>query len=310
MIPTVAEVTEEIQSLLGDVEGRVFDSALALIGFKRAYRQLRQQMIKDQLPGVVSVVTFTVPASTTTLTPAAAGISNFGELIEIAERTPGTTESFVPMVELGTMATTDPATTLGWFEWREESFQFYGSSVTREVRIRYYDSGVPPTSGSVGIDGSLDFLAHFGAAAIGPSRGYDSAEILRLRTLAMGERLDGSGGMLYDLIQPMVRSLQRVQRQPRPYGAGAYSWKRSRPPLYIAAPPAEGGVTQIFSIAGSIDGVNTTFTLSAYPQHLDLYNNGLLQYPDVAYTRTGPVVTFLVGYIPQTGDLLRAEGIV
>jgi hypothetical protein len=127
--------------------------------------------------------------------------------------------------------------------------------VTREVRIRYYDSGVPPTSGSVGIDGSLDFLAHFGAAAIGPSRGYDSAEILRLRTLAMGERLDGSGGMLYDLIQPMVRSLQRVQRQPRPYGAGAYSWKRSRPPLYIAAPPAEGGVTQIFSIAGAIDGV-------------------------------------------------------
>jgi hypothetical protein len=99
-------------------------------------------MIKDQLPGVVSVVTFTVPALTTTLTPAGAGISNFGELIEIAERTPGTTESFVPMVELGTMTTTDPATTLGWFEWREESFQFYGADVTREVRIRYYDSGV------------------------------------------------------------------------------------------------------------------------------------------------------------------------
>lgn len=310
MDPTVFEVQQEIQSLLGDVEGRVFDTALTLRGFQRAYRQLRQQMIKDQIPGVVRVTTYTVPAGTTTLLPATASINNFGELIEIAERTPGTIEDFIPLVELGALTNGRSAESLGIYEWREEAFQFYGSTVSREIRIRYYDSGTPPISGPVGIDGSLDFLAHFGAASIGPSQGYDSAEILRLRTLAMGPRLDGSEGMLHDLIQPMVRSLQRVQRQPRPYGAGSYSWRRSRPPLYIAAPPAEGGVIQVFAIAGTQDGTNPTFTLSQYPQHLDLYNNGILQYPDVAYTRTGPVITFLSDYIPQSTDLLRAEGIV
>lgn len=310
MIPTVTEVVQEIQSLLGDVEGRVFDSALALRGFQRAYRQMRQQMIKDQIPGVVRVATYTVPANTTMLLPETVPITNFGELIEIAERTPGTGEAFVPMVEVEALTNAELSTTLGIYEWREEAFQFYGANVSREIRIRYYDSGTAPAGGSVGVDGSLDFLAHYAAASIGPSQGYDSAEILRLRTLAMGPRLDGSDGMLYDLIQPMVRSLQRVQRQPRPYMAGSYSWRRSRPPLYIAAPPAENGLIQVFTIAGVQDGVNQTFTLSQYPQHLDLYNNGILQYPDVAYTRNGPVITFLFGYIPQPTDLLRAEGIV
>lgn len=309
MIPTVDEVVDEIQSLLGDVEGRVFDDTLCLLGYKRAYRRLREQLIKDQIPGIVSVVTYTLAAGTTSLTPATAGISNFGELVMVEERTPGTTEDFVEVIEVGALTNGEQMSALSVYEWRGEAFYFYGSFNSRELRIRYYDSGVPPESGSVGIDGSLDFLSHFGAASVGPSRGY--AAVQELKADALGPRLDGNGGMLFDLIQPMVRSLQRVQRQPKPYGVDRqYSWRRARRPLYIAAPPADSGVIQEFTISGTQDGVNATFTLSQNPQSLQLFNNGILQYEDVAYTRAGTVVTFLTGYIPASTDLLHAEGVV
>lgn len=310
MTPTVAEAVAEIQSLLGDEAGRVFTSALATKGFNRAYERMRQEMIKDQVPRIVSVVDYTLPAGTFSLSPDDAGITNFGELIELAERHPGTDQDFIPLVE-GDLLNGRAGSSLGIFEWRGDAFYFYGSTNSRELRIRYYDSGTPPTSGSVGIDGSLAFLSYYGAAAVGPSKGYDDAEIQRMRVMALGPKLDGSGGYLYDLIAPMVRASQRVQRQPRPYSAGdGYGWRRLRPPLYIAAPPATTGVEQVLTISGTIDGENPTFTLSALPQDLDLYKNGVLQYPNVAYTLNGTVVTFLPGYIPNVGDLLRAKATV
>jgi hypothetical protein len=309
MIPTVAEVQAEIQSLLGDEEGRVFTATLALVGYKRAYRYLREAMIKDQIPRAVSVATFTLPAGTTVLTPAEAGITDFGELIEMGERTPGTTDNFFPVIEAD-IDNGQAGTTINTFEWREDAFYFYGATSSRELRIRYYDSGTAPESGSVGIDGCLDFLAHYGAASIGPGRGYDDAEIQRMRREALGPNLDGSGGLLFNLLQPMVRSLQRVQRQPQPYSAGCYTSRRSRPSLYIAAPPTTEGLTQILTISGTLDGENNIFTLSQLPARLSLYNNGIRQYENVAYTLAGTVLTFLPGYIPSATDLLLAEATV
>ncbi len=313
MTPTVAEVVAEIQSLLGDEAGRTFTGALALKGYQRAYRRIREEMLKDQVPRTVEVIEGSVlPAGTTVLTPANLGITNFGELIELSERQPGTTEDYIPLVE-GDLLNGRQGDALRIFEWRGDSFYFYGSNNSREIRIRYYDSGDPPTdlSVSVGIDGSLPFLSYYGATTIGPSKGYDDAEINRMRVMALGPRLDGSGGMLYDLIAPMVRASSRVQRQPQPYGVDRnYSWRRARPPLYIEAPPATTGVQQPLTVSGTIDGENATFSLSQLPQDLNLYKNGVLQYPNVAYTIAGTVVTFLPGYIPQVGDLLLAKATV
>jgi hypothetical protein len=310
MTPTVAEVVAEIQSLLGDEPKRVFPDTLALKGFNRAYERLQHELIKDQVPRIVAVTTYTLPAGTTSFTPADAGISNFGELIAMHERQPGTSDEWVELVEYE-LLNGRQADALRIFEWRGDAFYFYGSSNSREVRLRYYDSGIPPTTGTVGIDGSMLFLSYYGAAAVGPSKGYDDAEIQRMRVMALGPRMDGSGGFLYDLVAPMVRASQRVQRQPQPYGVESnYSWRRVRPPLYIEAPPATGGMEQVLTISGTIDGANDTFTLSALPQDLDLYKNGLLQYPGTAYTLNGTIVTFLPDYIPQPGDLLRAKATV
>lgn len=310
MIPTVSQVVTKIQSLLGDDAGRVFDTALATDGYMEAYRYLRQAMIQDQIPAATKVVTWVFGAGLGSLTPADAGISDFGELIEIAERRAGTTDDWVPLLESEGLLNGSSGSSLGIFEWREDTFYFYASTNTQELRIRYYDSGSPPLTGPVGIDGSFDFLTCYGAAQIGPSRGYDPNECLRLERKALGPRLDGSGGLLYSLLQPMVRSLQRVQQQPLPYTAGRPSWRRARPSLYIAAPPTQGTVTQVLTISGVQDGENPTFQLSQLPQFLELFKNGVLMYPGVSYVLNGTVVTFAWDAIPQSYDLLRAQAIV
>jgi hypothetical protein len=61
---------------------------------------------------------------------------------------------------------------------------------------------------------------------------------------------------------------------------------------------------------GTIDGTNTTFTLSNTPApsaSLLLFRNGLLQKAGVDYTLAGATVTFLVGSAPQPGDSVVAS---
>jgi hypothetical protein len=62
--------------------------------------------------------------------------------------------------------------------------------------------------------------------------------------------------------------------------------------------------------SGTINGVNATFLLTRVPvpaTSLTLYKNGQLLYPTVGYTLSDQTITFLTGYIPRTGDLLRAS---
>lgn len=60
---------------------------------------------------------------------------------------------------------------------------------------------------------------------------------------------------------------------------------------------------------GVIDGYNNSFNLLATPNpssSLMLFVNGVLQFPNVAYTIVGNAIVFADAYVPQTGYLLRA----
>ena len=60
---------------------------------------------------------------------------------------------------------------------------------------------------------------------------------------------------------------------------------------------------------GSINGVNTQFTLVSAPSpagSLELYRNGLVMRQGADYQITGNAVTFFLGSVPQSGDLLVA----
>ena len=74
-----------------------------------------------------------------------------------------------------------------------------------------------------------------------------------------------------------------------------------------------GGASPLFSDgevpAGTIDGVNATFTLANAPSpaaSLALFRNGIAQKATVDFTLTSSTVQFLAGAIPQAGDTLLA----
>ena len=64
--------------------------------------------------------------------------------------------------------------------------------------------------------------------------------------------------------------------------------------------------TGYFVPTGTVNGVNTVFTLPGTPGLLLLFKNGLLQNPGVGndYTITGGTITFT--YAPATGSTLLA----
>ena len=61
---------------------------------------------------------------------------------------------------------------------------------------------------------------------------------------------------------------------------------------------------------GTINGVNTIFTIGAAPSPLAslmIFRNGVLKRQGVDYTVSSATVTFVSGQIPQTGDSLTAN---
>jgi hypothetical protein len=70
--------------------------------------------------------------------------------------------------------------------------------------------------------------------------------------------------------------------------------------------PGVGFVDQAIP-TGTLNGVNTTFTLSQSPSpsaSLTVFRNGLLMSAGVDYTLAGTTITFASASVPQTGDLL------
>jgi hypothetical protein len=70
--------------------------------------------------------------------------------------------------------------------------------------------------------------------------------------------------------------------------------------------PGVGFVDQV-TPTGSINGVNTVFTLSQSPSpsaSLTVFLNGLLMSAGVDYTLSGAAITFASASVPQTGDIL------
>jgi hypothetical protein len=82
-------------------------------------------------------------------------------------------------------------------------------------------------------------------------------------------------------------------------------------PFPLSQVLTKGGIAKPLTILGSLTGTNGSdgnpfFTLSAVPLFLNLFKNGQLMYPGVAYNLIGNVVSFISPYVPLTTDLLEA----
>lgn len=210
MIPTMDDVFALCRSHLADPDGEVYNNQQLLPFVQMAYQEMYEKMLNMGLSAPEMTATYTLPANTLSLTPATAGISNFGELQAegLSERLAGSTEKYIALREQEDLSQWDPIDRLRYFEWRNETFYFVGATTDRDLRIEYWASGSAPTSGSLGIDGCQLFMAARGAALACRLREPELSQTLNLD--ALGPQLNGNGGYLYTLTNPMLLAQQRT----------------------------------------------------------------------------------------------------
>lgn len=117
-------------------------------------------------------------------------------------------EKFRSVTEVEDLTDRAPVDRLAEFDFDNDTFYFVGATTARQLRITYLMSGTPPVTGSVGVEGSLNFLAARMAGLAGPPKGNRSADVMNVQ--ALGPNRDGSGGFLWDLINPMVKQGQSI----------------------------------------------------------------------------------------------------
>jgi len=115
----------------------------------------------------------------------------------------------------------------------------------------------------------------------------------------------------------LIRQRQHVQIAHRPYSVERRRGVRRAAPYVAAQFGTTGGGAQNVpvqfssgdgTIVGTIDGTNATFWLTLGVIAFSLYRNGVLQTLNVDYTALNNQFTFVPASVPQTGDLLTAEG--
>jgi hypothetical protein len=235
MIPDRSQVIALALRIAGDPTGKAFDTGDQSAAFEMAYRRVRSAMVEAQVPRSEKVVTYTLPSGTTTLTPATAGITDMGEPGLLEERLSGSSDDYTEVEPRGVLPQFDAGSSLLYFEWREDAWQFIGATTDRQLRITYLESDAVPASGSVGLDGSLNLLATLTAAYMAPWQGSPELGEKLMRD-ALGENRDGHGGLMAEFISPMVRTMQRSHSvQPPAYDVrrNKYLFRRAYRPIQL-----------------------------------------------------------------------------
>lgn len=318
MISTFAQVSARALARLDDPNQATFKDAILLPGIQEAVDALYGAFVFYEIPRSKVVVTYTLPALTTSVTPAEMGIADLGEVIELRERRNGSTDRYLHVHEVDDLSQRDAGDSLGEWEWRGDSFYFIGATVARDLWLSYFSTTTEAAaydgSTSTGVDGALNFLSLYTVGAVGGRKGYNEIAEECMRK-AVGSRYDDGviGGELFRLIQPMVRSRQRVQVAPKPYSVIRRTTTRRAP--YIAAQqPAGSGMAPVQftyaggDITGTLDGSNATFYLSYPVTSAVVVLNGATLSPTLHYTHGANVITFIAPYIPQPGADILVQG--
>lgn len=318
MISSFAQVKERVLNLLDDPTQATFLDSIILPAVGEAIDALQGGFVFFEIPKSKVVITYTLPAFTTSVTPATMGILDMGEIIELRERASGSTDRYIHVQECDDLPQRPQLQALQNWEWRGDALWFVGATEARQLWLSYFSTTEQPTvldSTSTGVDGALSFLSLYAAGVAGPRKGYDELAAAYM-TRAVGSRYDQGiiGGALFYLCQPMVRSRQRVQVAPRSYSAIRRRFGPRRQ-VYIAAnAPAGGGTapaqfsSALGTVTGTIDGTNATFFLSFPVTTANVYRNGILMTNNVDCTFGANQIVFVAGQIPQPLDIITVEG--
>ena len=213
--PTVAQVLLDAAKLLGDPLQETYTDAELQPWYEFAYRELWDLCMRWRLPVAYREVLYTLPANTTSLTPATANITNMGDPQKLWERRAGSSENYIVMTAVDELPQITSESALRWWKWEGDTFYFISATSSRQLKIEYILSGAAPTSGQIGFDNSRNFLATRAASLMAGIRGMPQ-EADRLTVLALGPNrtADGSGGQLRTLVIPMLQEKQNRPKRP------------------------------------------------------------------------------------------------
>lgn len=314
MIPTVDQIKTRTLSLVDDDSQEWATNGKFQEAFSEGYDVMISEMLKNQIPRLKNATQYTLTAATTSLTPAAVGIGDFGELIKMQERNVGSTDQYADLMEWDILPVRPMADWLADFVWRQDTFYFVGANTSRDLLLHYYSSGQAPASGSVGVDGSMVFLSRYAANVLLDRHGQERMAA-RYRVLAVGPRYEEGvlGGDLFSLISPMVRSINRTPLEPRPFTLYSTGFRQRMPVIITAQGASSTNIPMSFSssastIIGTIDGSNATFYVSAPLRNAAVYLNGIRLTENLHYAWATNVVTFYYPMVPQPGQDILIEG--
>lgn len=223
-IPTVEEAINRASFLLGDTAQRRFKPAELVLAVGSAWEEMVSEMVRWGASAIELTTDYTLPAGTSTLLPATAGISNFGELVRIGERAPGSGQQFSWLEYAEVLPETSPVGNLIYYRWANERFTFSPAQADVQLRIVYLASGKAPDSGSLGIDDCLNVVAKLAAAIAAPTKGLtELGGALRVQVYKDPNHMQS-------LLQPMLRTQQLRAIQPVAYQTGGQPAKW-RPPF-------------------------------------------------------------------------------
>jgi len=207
MPDTAGQVITESKALLNDLGGVFYTTEALLPYLNKAYRELQDYYNLHGLKTTVDVsAIFPIPAGLLVMNVSPADMLR---PIELAERSPGSSDQFVEMDERSWEPDTPQSTHLRFWIWREEVINFLGATADREVRIRYVKSLSPfvGESSNVGIINAKSVLAARTAALAARFIGENPTR---------ADELDSDVGMALDrLIVTAIRQNQGLPTRRR-----------------------------------------------------------------------------------------------
>jgi hypothetical protein len=229
------DITQLARTLCNDPTGQYFSDTLLLPFVNSAARRIARELanngqttlVEDEYIATIPPVSGVDPGLQVQLSfngiagnlPSAPNPTLPSDLIfpaKLWERDTGSVEEFQPMRDWtakGGLPSRPQGVALGDWEWRSDSIYFVGSTISRDIRIRYMGSTINFTLVNGVINGQLGELDAIDAVAY-----WVAAAVLKPRGSVIADDYAKTSEMLIDqLVSGAVRQQQYAPVRRKPY---------------------------------------------------------------------------------------------
>lgn len=196
-VATAQVAFDTARTLLNDDAGTIFTNAVLLPKLVQAFRELQDELRRNDASIMVTTTSATVAIAATTY----AAITDILEPITLWEKATAAADStYVPMTEYSPLPIIASSTTLRYWYWDGTNINFIASTVARTVRVLYWRSLTTPTSAASSLifTSAENFLAPRTAALMAGSLGEEKVfqVMSQLASVELSKIIDANRGRM------------------------------------------------------------------------------------------------------------------